>query len=336
MTYVSAFYELGIECMYFATDCDLEASELGKLPCAVKVVNASRHGEYDFGSWKLCLMAFEHENGVLGLNAISELILCNDSCYGPLRPLREMFSSMAHRDADYWGVTQVMKPFTYLPSYFLVIRPQVLTDGFFRSFLLDVGKFTDKKEYCRLYEFGLNKELSQRGFRSDFYMRNYASLCHSSPQALSSQVFLDGMPFIRVMTAKTNPGGIARLGAAIVSACKHSGYPLGHITTHLNRVAPDYPKYWSYLTGDIEKRILYVIRVRCKPKPDKDKLRLKIWFLGCPIFYCYLPMRYGDESARIIQWIEESPKAYQTRYNFWLMFRFLRSPITVLRRLLQK
>lgn len=42
------------------------------------------------------------------------------------------------------------------------------------------------------------------------------------------------------------------------------------------------------------------------------------------------------ESARIIQWIEESPKADQTRYNFWLMFRFLRSPITVLQRLLQK
>jgi len=42
------------------------------------------------------------------------------------------------------------------------------------------------------------------------------------------------------------------------------------------------------------------------------------------------------ESAKIIQWIEESPQANRWRYNFWLMFRFLRSPITVLRRLLQK
>jgi hypothetical protein len=42
------------------------------------------------------------------------------------------------------------------------------------------------------------------------------------------------------------------------------------------------------------------------------------------------------ESARIIQWIEELPKTDQARYNFWLMFRFLRSPVTVLRRLLQR
>lgn len=294
--YLYALCDLGAEEIYFSSDCALRVLELKKLPSAVKVVNTTRHGEYDFGSWKRCLIAFESKNGVLGCSGVSELVLCNDSCYGPLRPLSEMFGIMASRDSDYWGVTQVMQPFTYLPSYFLVIRSDVLKDVFFRDFLLNVGQFYDKKSFCELYEFGINKLLSARGFRSDFYMQGYKSLCHSSPQALSSQVFSDGMPFIRVMTAKSNPGGVANLGSAIVSFCKNSGYPLDFITKHLNRVAPDYRKYWSYLFGDTEKRILRIIRFRCKPKPSENKLRLKIWFLGCPIFFCYLPMLQSDAS----------------------------------------
>ena len=42
------------------------------------------------------------------------------------------------------------------------------------------------------------------------------------------------------------------------------------------------------------------------------------------------------DSAQIIRWIQESPTVNSRRFNFWLMFRFLRSPVTVLRRLLQK
>jgi len=297
VAYVAAFYELGVQCVYFSTDSDLSATQLKKLPSEAKVVNSTRHGEYDFGSWKLCLRAFEHDNGVRGLDTISELILCNDSCYGPLTSFKEMFHSMDHREVDYWGVTQVMKPFTYLSSYFLVMKPPVLADDFFRGFLLGVGQFINKKEYCKLYEFGLNEQLNQRGYRSDFYMKHHENLCHSSPLALSSQVFLNGMPFIRVMTAKTNPGGVAELGAAIAAACEHSGYPLSYITNHLTRVSPSYQKYWSYLVGDLEKRILWVIRVRYKPKPSSNKLRLKIWFLGFPIFFCYLPMHYVNDSA---------------------------------------
>lgn len=42
------------------------------------------------------------------------------------------------------------------------------------------------------------------------------------------------------------------------------------------------------------------------------------------------------ESAQIMRWVQESPMVNSRRFNFWLMFRFLRSPVTVLRRLVQK
>jgi glycosyltransferase involved in cell wall biosynthesis len=40
------------------------------------------------------------------------------------------------------------------------------------------------------------------------------------------------------------------------------------------------------------------------------------------------------ESAQIMRWMKESPMVNNRRFNFWLIIRFLRSPVTVLRRLL--
>ena len=52
--YLNELVRAGIEEIYFASDCGLVEEELSKLPNAVEVVNATRHGEYDFGSWKRC------------------------------------------------------------------------------------------------------------------------------------------------------------------------------------------------------------------------------------------------------------------------------------------
>ena len=42
------------------------------------------------------------------------------------------------------------------------------------------------------------------------------------------------------------------------------------------------------------------------------------------------------ESAQIMLWMKESPMVNNRRFNFWLITRFLRSPITVLKRVLQR
>jgi len=77
--YLSGLFRSEVKELYFASDCSLDEEELAKLPNAVEVVYATRHGEYDFGSWKRC---FDSVN-LSARSDVDELILCNDSCYGP-------------------------------------------------------------------------------------------------------------------------------------------------------------------------------------------------------------------------------------------------------------
>jgi hypothetical protein len=76
---------------------------------------------WDFASW----LAGLHEVRAL-LDATDELILVNDSTYGPLVPLDDVFASPHVQDADAWGVTDSWDIRYHLQSYFVVLRRSAL------------------------------------------------------------------------------------------------------------------------------------------------------------------------------------------------------------------
>lgn len=278
----------GVGELYFASDCDLADGELAKLPDAVKVVHATRHGEYDFGSWKRCFDAVDLRDR----SDVDELILCNDSCYGPLSGLDSLFSEMQSRSCDFWGVTQVRRYGGYYPSYFLAFRRPVLAWAGFLEFFQQIAAFTDKKEFCLKYEVGLTHALRDQGFKGDCFLRERAHLSHSSAAALEADVFEDGMPFIRVMTARENPSGVARLGDKIQAACEFTGYPLEMIQKHLERIAPGYLKFWNCQVGKSVQTYWGIVRVRTRPDPKADQCRVKIRLFGIPFPWFSVLMRY--------------------------------------------
>jgi len=286
--YLSGLFRSEVKELYFASDCSLDEEELAKLPNAVEVVYATRHGEYDFGSWKRC---FDSVN-LSARSDVDELILCNDSCYGPLSGFDSLFSEMQSRSCDFWGVTQVRRYEGYYPSYFLAFRRPVLAWAGFHEFFRQIAAFTDKKEFCLKYEVGLTHTLRNQGFQGDCFLRERAHLSHSSAAALETDALEDGMPFIRVMTARENPSGIAQLGSKIEAACQLTGYPLELIRKHLERVAPDYRKFWNCQVGKSVKTYFWVVRVRTKPDPKFDQCRVKIRLLGIPLPWFSVPMRY--------------------------------------------
>jgi len=286
--YLNELVRAGIEEIYFASDCGLVEEELSKLPNAVEVVNATRHGEYDFGSWKRCFDSVTLSERF----DVDELILCNDSCYGPLSGFDVLFSKMQSRPCDFWGVTQVQRYEGYYPSYFLAFRRPVLAWAGFEEFFLEIVAFVNKKEFCLKYEVGLTHVLRNQGFRGDCFLRERAHLSHSSAAALETDALEDGMPFIRVMTARENPGGIAHLGSKIQAACELTGYPLDIIKKHLERISPSYREFWNCQVGKSVKTYFWVVRVRTKPDPKVGQCRLKIRLLGIPLPWFSVPMRY--------------------------------------------
>lgn len=295
--YASCLFEAGVESVYFASDSNVSNNEIEKLPVGTKVVCTSRHGEYDFGSWKRCFFAYVRNHGLDGFAQVDELILCNDSCYGPIQPLTRMFYDMEKRVCDFWGVTQVEHSGGYCPTYFFVIRRRILEDLEFQRFFENVSEFVDKKEFCEKYEVGLNRFLVQKKYVRACYLDGYSDLDHAMSQALTPVIFSEGMPFIRVMLARDNPGGIANLANKLNFICDRYEYPMRFICDHLQRVAPDFETGWYCRIQDVDTTVFRVIRIRMKATENKQRMRLRVRIFGIPVIYIVFPLLHAKRKT---------------------------------------
>ena len=104
----------------------------------------SRHGEYDFGSYK---RGWDWARASGALAESDELLLCNDSCYGPFHPFGSVFAAMAARPCDFWGLSmfqirdkQTKSLHYHFQSFFLVFRRRVFESEVFTGFMASIRK----------------------------------------------------------------------------------------------------------------------------------------------------------------------------------------------------
>jgi rhamnosyltransferase len=112
---------------------------------------------YDFGSWQFGLQTLQ-------LDDFDELILCNDSCYGPFFSLGQIFEEMDGISCDFWGITNSLQASPHIQSYFMVFKKSVIKDSRFREFWNTVTPLASKIDYILEYEIGLSTLLSQWGY----------------------------------------------------------------------------------------------------------------------------------------------------------------------------
>lgn len=136
----------------FVSDNNLPAMETKKLEKIVDTTIAKRHGEYDFGSYKYGYQAIENE-----LNCFDELILCNDSCFGPFHDLRSYFQQMFPHDYDMWG----MMGGTFVQSFFLVLKQRLFLSTHFREFINGICQQNCKSDVVEKYEKGLSRLIGE-------------------------------------------------------------------------------------------------------------------------------------------------------------------------------
>jgi|GEM_PF-1122477 len=180
----------------FCADNDLGKPELNKLNKFCKFIIYGKHGEYDFGSYKRGLELISQKKF-----QYKQLILCNDSCYGPISPLEKVFDDMQNRKCDFWGITSdTEEKILYLHSYFLVFNKKVIRSGKLEEYLNRVKQQKNHKDVCRMYEYPLTGYLNSCGFTYDCYIRY-----NISSKALSEQLSYpysliknNNLPFIKI------------------------------------------------------------------------------------------------------------------------------------------
>lgn len=143
-------------------------SEIDKVKDLVCYCCFERHKEYDFGSYKRGYL-WAKNKGIL--DNTTELIFCNDSCYGPVFPFSEMFDDMEGRKVDFWGICANKTIRYHLQSYFLVFNYSVFTSTVFVDFIKSIKKEKNYIDIILKYETQLTELLSNSGFVYDSYIK---------------------------------------------------------------------------------------------------------------------------------------------------------------------
>lgn len=169
--YLQALREIANRLVFVSTSSIPEdtISDLENL-CDQVILKANEG--YDFASWREAVTSEILED-------FDELVLCNDSVYGPLFPLRKVFDKMKGRNCDFWGITGSHDIAYHVQSYFLVFRKPVLASRLFREFWETMQTLQSKAEVIRSYEVGLSQTLLRAGFRALTYSRYRHMLSHA-------------------------------------------------------------------------------------------------------------------------------------------------------------
>lgn len=185
----------------FVSDSDIIEGEKEKISSIVDYIQAYHHGEYDWGSYKFGYLIAK-EKGLLV--EADEVLLCNDSVYGPICSLDKYFEKMEQKSCDFWGMYQnqyglergVKDP--HLQSWFLCLKKSVINSDKFDEFMRNIAHLEDKLEIIKKYEIGFTQKMA-KSYKFDYaYTSDDSDMVTNAPL----KTLKAGFPFIKTSTLR--------------------------------------------------------------------------------------------------------------------------------------
>lgn len=208
-----------VERIVVVCDNDLAPDQIARLSGLADHVITGRHGEYDFGSYKRG-EAWARQAG--WLDEADNLILCNDSCFGPVGSFAPMFERMEARHLDFWGATDSQQFHPHLQSFFVVLSWHVFQSPTFRMFLQGVVKQPNVHEVIMKYEIGLTKSLSEAGYSWGAMVENRLKGAHPMDptyrniSAYPLRAMEMGLPLVKVKALREARGNFEGVRSLLV------------------------------------------------------------------------------------------------------------------------
>jgi lipopolysaccharide biosynthesis protein len=208
----------------------------------------------DFGAWHDAVLRLADD-----VARCEELLLANDSVYGPLVPLAPIIATMRAGDNDFWGMTDCHVLGQHLQSYFLLLRRPVLLSSTFKRFWQEFVFFRNKDNIIRDYEVGLTARLAADGFRPQAFCRA-EDVAQGELQAGQGDALIDrrargralnssipitywkalvlrhGYPFVKRELVRDNPFRLPSVADVPAVLRQAGGYQVDLIRSHLKRL----------------------------------------------------------------------------------------------------
>jgi len=187
---------------------------------------------YDFGAWKSGLNLLGSE-----LNEYEELILCNDSMFGPFFDLEPIFNEMQSK-FDVWSMTDNRQITEHLQSYFIVYNKKAFSHVLFTEFWDNFKIYIDKQKLIEMNEIKFSeklikcKNLRTGAFVSADSLDSYLNITHYYWKKIIEK---DEFPFIKKELLRDNPMNID-ISNWKFTIKKNSAYNIALIQKHLERI----------------------------------------------------------------------------------------------------
>lgn len=182
----------------FISDCDIKPEQIKKIEGLILDYVCKKHGEYDFGSYKIGLELIKTKYPEK-LSEVDELIIANDSCF-TISSFVPVFAEMSARKnhSDFWGMLICNYGSPHVQSYFIVFKSNVLEH--LMDFMKLVKKESSKEDVIEKYEIGLTKYLAEKGFSYDSFTKDRFALTPISNARFVTEIFNKnpGFPLIKI------------------------------------------------------------------------------------------------------------------------------------------
>ncbi|WP_404431790.1 rhamnan synthesis F family protein [Microbacterium lacus] len=188
-----------------------------------------------------------------GIAEFDEILLTNDTWFGPVRPYGPVFERMGAGEAHFWGMTDHAReepnPFTgkgvlhyHLQSFWIAVRREMFLSPEWAAYWRDLPEMPDYFDAVLKHEAVFTEYFASRGFRHEvaFGSEGYPT---DHPALFNPDLLLaDGCPVLKRRPFFHYPPFLDRhavIGREILREVEGYGYPMAHLWQDLARnVAP--------------------------------------------------------------------------------------------------
>jgi hypothetical protein len=158
--YLAALQAAGYEIAFVSNSGQLQPAAVEALRLLCSVIIVRRNVGYDFGAMREAVLRLR-----LPRRNTAQLLIVNDSVYGPLCPLDDLLNAIDFDEADFWGATESWQGRYHLQSYFMAFGPKAMQHRAWEAFWRGVRPVASKAYVIKQYEVGLTQRLLRGGLR---------------------------------------------------------------------------------------------------------------------------------------------------------------------------
>lgn len=201
---------------------------------------------YDWEAWREIILDLD----ITILSKYDKLIIMNDSCYGPIFPLTEMFDKMLNLDVDFWGITNSSENgiIKHIQPYFCVFNNTMLVSNIFYEFWRTMNKICSYEDAVKFGELKMTEYFFNHGFKYSVYIdieniKYIPSIGIDTPFVYSISHWLIRkyrVPFIKIKSFMNLYGKLYNQANDVFKAIEDSSssFPKELILNHIRRTKP--------------------------------------------------------------------------------------------------